>query len=149
MGFGNKIADARKAKNMTQEQLAELMSVTRQSISRWESDQSYPEMDKIVFLAEILGVSCDYLLKDNCDKTETKKEGGNAITRLLYGLKGKSVRLSFYNNEIDYDLLNTDCIIVDFDGQWINVEYTKGKKTETKLLPVSSILSIKYVKERI
>ena len=149
MGFGNKIADARKAKNMTQEQLAELMSVTRQSISRWESDQSYPEMDKIVFLAEILGVSCDYLLKDNCDKTETKKENGNAITRLLYGLKGKSVRLSFYSNDIDYDLVNTDCIIVDFDGQWINVEYTKGKKIETKLLPVSSILSIKYVKERV
>jgi transcriptional regulator with XRE-family HTH domain len=149
MGFGNKIADARKAKNMTQEQLAELMSVTRQSISRWESDQSYPDMDKIVFLAKILGVSCDYLLKDNCDKTETKKESGNAITRLLYGLKGKSVRLSFYNNDLDYDLLNTDCVIVDFDGQWINVEYTKGKKTETKLLPVSSILSIKYVKERI
>lgn len=149
MGFGNKIADARKAKNMTQEQLAELMSVTRQSISRWESDQSYPEMDKIVFLAEILGVSCDYLLKDNCDKTETKKEGGNTITRLLYGLKGKSVRLSFYSNDIDYDLVNTDCIIVDFDGQWINVEYTKGKKSETKLLPVSSILSIKYVKERV
>ncbi|GAA4653278.1 hypothetical protein GCM10023142_04160 [Anaerocolumna aminovalerica] len=148
MGLGNKIADARKAKNMTQEQLAELMSVTRQSISRWESDQSCPEMDKVVYLAEILGVSCDYLLKDNYDKTETKKEGGNVITRLLYGLKGKSVRLSFYTNEVDYDLANTDCTIVDFDGQWINVEYTKGKKTETKLLPVSSILSIKFVKER-
>jgi len=53
MGLGNKIADARKSKNMTQEQLAELMSVTRQSISRWESDQSYPEMEKIVYLAEI------------------------------------------------------------------------------------------------
>ncbi len=105
-------------------------------------------MDKVVYLAEILGVSCDYLLKDNYDKTETKKEGGNVITRLLYGLKGKSVRLSFYTNEVDYDLANTDCTIVDFDGQWINVEYTKGKKTETKLLPVSSILSIKFVKER-
>jgi len=57
MSIGRKIADARKAKNLTQEQLADLMSVTRQSISRWESEQSYPEMDKIVFLAEILGVS--------------------------------------------------------------------------------------------
>ncbi|WP_051685470.1 helix-turn-helix transcriptional regulator [Clostridium sp. KNHs205] len=147
MGLGSKIADARKAKNMTQEQLAELMSVTRQSISRWESEQSYPEMDKIVYLAEILGVSCDYLLKDNCEKTETKKESGNAITRLLYGLKGKKVRLTFYSEAADYDLVNSNCVIKDFDGQWINVEYTKGKQTENKLLPVSSILSIKYVRE--
>lgn len=147
MGLGSKIADARKSKNMTQEQLAELMSVTRQSISRWESDQSYPEMDKIVYLAEILGVSCDYLLKDNCEKTETKNESGSAITRLLYGLKGKKVRLAFYSEAADYELVNSNCVIVDFDGQWINVEYTKGKQTENKLLPVSSILSIKYVKE--
>lgn len=48
MALGRKIAEARKEKNLTQEQLADLMSVTRQSISRWESDQSYPEMDKIV-----------------------------------------------------------------------------------------------------
>lgn len=40
MSIGNKIADARKKKNLTQEQLAELLKVTRQSISRWESDQT-------------------------------------------------------------------------------------------------------------
>ena len=147
MSLGRKIADARKEKNLTQEQLADLISVTRQSISRWESDQSYPEMNKIVYLAEILGVSCDYLLNDNCDRTEVKTESSSAITRLLYGLKGKNVRLSFYCDEIDYDIINVTCVIVDFDGQWMNVEYTKGKKTETKLLPVSSILSIKYMKE--
>lgn len=147
MSLGRKIAYARKEKNLTQEQLADLMSVTRQSISRWESDQSYPEMDKIIYLAEILEVSCDYLLNDNCDKTEGKKESNGAITRLIYGLKGKKIRLSFYNDAIDYDLINVTCVIADFDGQWMNVEYTKGKKTETKLLPVSSILSIKYMKE--
>lgn len=147
MSLGRKIADARKEKILTQEQLAELMSVTRQSISRWESDQSYPEMDKIVYLAEILGVSCDYLLNDNCDKVEVKKENSSAVTRLLYGSKGKKVKLSFYNDAIDYDLLNITCVIEDFDGQWINVQYTKGKKTETKLLPISSILSIRYMKE--
>lgn len=147
MSLGNKIADVRKAKNMTQEQLAELMSVTRQSISRWESNQSTPEMEKIVYLAEILEVSCDYLLKDNYKKPETKNQSGNSITRLLYGLKGKRVRLSFYSDEVDYDLIKGDCIIQDFDGQWINVEYTKNKEIETQLLPVSSILSIKLVKE--
>lgn len=147
MSIGRKIADARKAKNLTQEQLADLMSVTRQSISRWESEQSYPEMDKIVFLAEILGVSLDYLLKDNISDNDDKKEKSTTVTRLLYGLKGKKVKLSFYNDGLDYDQPSSACTIVDYDGQWVNIEYTKGKKTESKLIPVSSILSIKYVKE--
>ncbi len=147
MALGRKIAEARKEKNLTQEQLADLMSVTRQSISRWESEQSYPEMDKIVYLAEILGVSCDYLLNDNHDNIQPKKDSSSSITRLLYGLKGKKIRFNFYNDAIDYDLFNVTCVITDFDGQWMNVEYTKGKKTETKLLPASSILSIKYMKE--
>ena len=147
MTVGRKIAEARKQKKLTQEQLADLMSVTRQSISRWESDQSYPEMEKLVHLAEILGVSCDYMLNDNSSNIEVKKESSSGITRLLYGLKGKNIRFTFYDDAIDYDLLNVTCVIADFDGQWMNVEYTKGKKTETKLLPVSSILSIKYMKE--
>lgn len=147
MSIGRKIADSRKDKNLTQEQLADLMSVTRQSISRWESEQSYPEMDKIVFLAEILGVSLDYLLKDNISDNDDKKEKSTTVTRLLYGLKGKKVKLSFYNDGLDYDQPSSACTIVDYDGQWVNIEYTKGKKTESKLIPVSSILSIKYVKE--
>lgn len=147
MSIGRKIAEARKTKNLTQEQLADLMSVTRQSISRWESDQSNPEMDKIVFLAEILGVSCDYLLKDNVNDNEDKKEKGGTITRLLYGLKGKKVKLTFYDGD-DLALSSyITCTILDYDGQWAHIECIKGKKIESKLIPVSSILSIQYVKE--
>ncbi len=65
MTTGNKINLARKKQNLTQEQLAELMGVTRQSVSRWESDIAYPEMEKIVLLAKTLDVSCDYLLRDD------------------------------------------------------------------------------------
>jgi transcriptional regulator with XRE-family HTH domain len=147
MSIGRKIAEARKTKNLTQEQLADLMSVTRQSISRWESEQSYPEMDKIVYLAEILGVSLDYLLKDNISGNEDNKAKGGSITRLLYGLKGKKVKLSFYSDGGDYPPSNSTCTIMDYDGQWVNIEYTKGKKIESKFIPISSILSIKYVKE--
>ena len=57
MSIGNKIANARKEKHLTQEQLADLMGVSRQSVSRWESDQAYPEMEKIVRLAEVLAVT--------------------------------------------------------------------------------------------
>ena len=67
MEIGSKIAQARKEKNLTQEQLAELMNVTRQTVSRWELQTAYPEMEKIVMLSDILGVSCDYLLHDHME----------------------------------------------------------------------------------
>ena len=64
MTTGQKIAWGRKAKGMTQEQLAELLGVTRQSVSRWESDTVYPETEKLIRLAELLGLTCDQLLRD-------------------------------------------------------------------------------------
>ncbi|NLO62598.1 MAG: helix-turn-helix transcriptional regulator, partial [Clostridiaceae bacterium] len=82
MSIGSKIADARKEKNLTQEQLADMMSVTRQSISRWESDLSYPEMEKVVLLSELLGVNCDYLLNDSYDVQRSGAAGKSAVTRL-------------------------------------------------------------------
>lgn len=65
MSIGSKLAQARKAANLTQEQLAERLGVTRQAVSRWESDAAYPETDKIVRMARLLNVSCDYLLRDD------------------------------------------------------------------------------------
>lgn len=147
MAIGKKIAGARRENNLTQEQLAELMNVTRQSVSRWESEQSYPEMDKIGMLAEVLGVSCDYLLMDSKEQTAGKVESKSTVTRLLYAMKGKKVKLTFYEDDFDMDLYDKPCVITDFDGQWMSVEYKRGKNTETKLLPVSSLLSVQYVKE--
>lgn len=148
MSVGNKIANARKMKNLTQEQLADLLNVTRQSISRWESNQTYPDMENIVFLAEILDVSCDYLLTD---KTRVKEEGKHfsqsTITRLLFGAKGKSVKLFFYEDAKDDDIGNKECVITDFDGQWMYVKFKKRKSTEVKLIPISSILSITFVRD--
>lgn len=64
MTTGQRIALGRKAKGMTQEQLAERLGVTRQSVSRWESDTVYPETEKLIRLAELLGLTCDQLLRD-------------------------------------------------------------------------------------
>ena len=148
MNIGSKIAEARKKKHLTQEQLAELLNVSRQSISRWESNQTYPDMDKIVFLAEILEVSCDYLLTDQALPQENGTAGNqSAITRLLYGAKGKRVKLAFYQDAKDADLDLKESVITDFDGQWMHVEYEKKKTKEMKIIPISSILSITFVKE--
>ena len=64
MTFSEKTSALRKQKGWSQEELAEKLMVTRQAVSKWESAQSMPDLDKLVQLSEALGVSTDYLLKD-------------------------------------------------------------------------------------
>lgn len=63
MNIGEKIQELRKKKNMSQEQLAEELGISRQSVSKWESGQSVPEINKVIQLSELFRVSTDYLLK--------------------------------------------------------------------------------------
>ena len=64
MILADKIIDLRKKSGWSQEELAEKLDVSRQSISKWEGAQSIPDMNKILKLSEVFGVSTDYLLKD-------------------------------------------------------------------------------------
>lgn len=63
MNFAEKIFTLRKSNDLTQEQLAEELNVSRQSVSKWESGQAIPELEKIVSMSQIFGVTTDYLLK--------------------------------------------------------------------------------------
>lgn len=65
MTIGEKITHLRMAKNISQEQLAEEMSVSRQSVSKWEMDQALPQIDKVLQLCELFDVSTDELLQDS------------------------------------------------------------------------------------
>lgn len=99
MNLGEKICKARKNINMTQDQLAELLDVTRQTISKWESDLAFPETSKIAKLSDVLKVSCDYLLKDNKTVTaEVSMDEDNKYTidwTKLYPVLGE------YKNTVD------------------------------------------------
>lgn len=70
MIFADKLIKLRKQNGWSQEELAEKMDVTRQSVSKWEGAQSIPELTKIIKLSEIFGVSIDYLLKDEVEDVE-------------------------------------------------------------------------------
>lgn len=75
MTFGEKIAKQRKELNYTQEQLAEVLGVSRQSISKWESDLAYPETDKLIKMGKLFDCSMDYLLnKDIGEKQSVMPE---------------------------------------------------------------------------
>ena len=64
MILADKIIDLRKKNGWSQEELAEQLGVSRQSISKWESAQSVPDMNRILAMSRLFGVSTDYLLKD-------------------------------------------------------------------------------------
>ncbi|MDE7435277.1 MAG: helix-turn-helix domain-containing protein [Lachnospiraceae bacterium] len=70
MIFADKLIQLRKKNGWSQEELAEQMNVTRQSVSKWEGAQSIPDLDKVIKLSELFGVSIDYLLKDEIEELE-------------------------------------------------------------------------------
>lgn len=70
MIFADKLIALRKKSGMTQEELAEQMNVSRQSISKWEGAQSVPDLEKLLRLSNLFGVSTDYLLKDELESPE-------------------------------------------------------------------------------
>lgn len=74
MILADKIIKLRKQFGWSQEELAEKMNVSRQSVSKWESANSIPDLNKILLLAEIFGVSTDYLVKDEIEEIETITE---------------------------------------------------------------------------
>lgn len=72
MRLGQKITKLRKKNKLSQEGLAEKMNVSRQAVSKWESGQSIPDIEKIVSLSELFGVTTDYLLKSGAPSFEIK-----------------------------------------------------------------------------
>ena len=93
MKMGEKIAKGRKKLNMTQDQLAAMLDVTRQTVSKWESDLAFPETAKLTRLAKVLKLNCDYLLQDQQEEEEVPvvSNGGNYTINWnkLYPILGK------------------------------------------------------------
>lgn len=77
MTLGQRIQKARKEAGLSQEELAEQLGVSRQAVSRWENDNGYPEMEKIIRLSQIYQVSLDYLVGNEQEKSgeDISKEG--------------------------------------------------------------------------
>lgn len=147
MSMGARLAQERRGQNLTQEQLAEKLGVTRQAVSRWESDTAYPETDKILRMAALFGVSCDYLLGAGNEPSLGGDKPPSPVTRLLREAVGKRVQLAFYEEE---DFIFCDyAVILDFDGGWANVDFVREKKDrhETRLIPLSAVRTVTILPE--
>ena len=77
MTIGQKITHLRTNMNISQEKLADMLGVSRQSVSKWEMDQALPQIDKILQIANIFSISCDELLKDEVVLSSCTESGAN------------------------------------------------------------------------
>lgn len=91
MTLGEKLQYLRKRDGISQEQLASQMELSRQSVSKWESDSSLPDIAKIVRLSRLFGVSTDYLLKDEIEEDRTFPEAKEPAR-----LEGKNRHKAFF-----------------------------------------------------
>jgi len=78
MNIADRIQHLRKIKGISQEELADKLGVSRQAVSKWESEQSIPDMDKVILMSDFFEVTTDYILKGIEAKKQTDKEGVNA-----------------------------------------------------------------------
>ena len=85
MTLADKIIDLRKKNGWSQEELAEKLDVSRQSVSKWESGQSVPDINRILLLSDLFSVSTDYLLRDEANPAPQGegKEGDEKPLRTL------------------------------------------------------------------
>lgn len=91
MNLGQRLFDLRKSKHLSQEEVADRLNVTRQTISKWETDQSTPDFDKIAPLCELYGVSADELISGI--KNETTYNEAKADNELIKKNKAKGIGL--------------------------------------------------------
>lgn len=74
MILADKIMTLRKKSGWSQEELAEQLGVSRQAVSKWEGAQSTPDLERVLRMAQLFGVSTDYLLKDELEEADTTEE---------------------------------------------------------------------------
>ena len=99
MEFHEKLQELRKQKNLTQEELSEILFVSRTAISKWESGRGYPSIDSLKAIAEFIGVTIDELLSNReliCIAEKDSHQKTQHMRDLVFGLIDCSVVMLFF-----------------------------------------------------
>ncbi len=80
MNIADRIQSLRKTRGISQEELADRLGVSRQAVSKWESEQSIPDIDKIIIMSDFFDVTTDYILKG----IETKKKLSEQVDARIF-----------------------------------------------------------------
>lgn len=100
--FGSRLSRLRKEKDLSQEQFAEIMDVSRQSISKWENNNAYPEMTKLIFMSKYFETSLDNLILGNEEAVKNcgEKKSIGKIEALLLAINSFISNLSSWQKTI-------------------------------------------------
>lgn len=146
MSLGERLLEFRKAKQLSQEEVADKLNVTRQTVSKWETDQSTPDFDKIVPLCELYNVSSEELLTGKStvnnenksideDNNINKKAKGIGFGILLYFIALAWIMISFpvmmINPIVSAAVFLLICGVATYIIVYTCIVYKK--KTETKV----------------
>lgn len=142
MTSGEKIKKLRKEAGFTQEQLAERLSVSRQAVTKWETDKGIPDIENIKALSDIMNVSFDYLLKDEME-VQPENESNYDSNTVQHGLVTKKLKLT-------YMLIGAAVAVIIIVGtivvinRIIDSERTREKNTENTKVNIESITGEEY-----
>lgn len=96
MNIGEKLMNLRKEKHLSQEEVADRLNVTRQTVSKWETDQSTPDFDKIVPLCELYGITADELLTGIKKEMKIEEQKSDHNLRRIKRAKGIGIAVFLY-----------------------------------------------------
>ena len=109
MIFADKLIALRKKAGYSQEELAQQLNVTRQSVSKWEGAQSVPDIEKILQISKLFGVTTDYLLKDEMGEPEYAESEPTALRRVTLDWPRQRSTLPTWRGEPRSVLLHLLC----------------------------------------
>ena len=110
MTFGERLYELRNKNNLSQEELAEVLDVSRQSISKWENDKAYPEMTRLLFMSDYFDVSLDYLMRGIKKENNEEKVTADDADKNSVQFIPKSKDIIYVAVYLDYLLISrTHC----------------------------------------
>lgn len=101
MTFGERLYQLRTQKNISQEKFAEIMDVSRQSISKWETDKAYLELQRLIFMCRYFDVSMDFLVLGNEKDVKTQEQIESEIFEKYKSKKMRFIWNTFTSNLSD------------------------------------------------
>ena len=84
MNMSDRIQYLRKTKGISQEELTDKVGVSRQAVSKWESEQSTPDLEKVIIMSDFFGVTTDYILKGIEPVTDKEQKSKEIASKILY-----------------------------------------------------------------
>ena len=155
MTVGSRIAKCRKDKNISQEQLAEMMNVSRQTVSKWETGGAQPDTYNIIQLGEILGTSVEYLAcgGDSAEKVVTQSKNSCSTTiedNICEQEKERLDKRKFWGFVLL--MLGTICLVRFFNPDAAYIEFSSAtwwiKLLEGLILTIPCLFGIKMLVDK-